>query len=79
MPFKDADAARAYQRERKRAERAAAVHPTVQPAVAAPPPTREELRLAGAILNCARSDGEADDAYRDRLRAAWQSLLSVAA
>lgn len=78
MPYADPEQQRAAKAASARRRRAAH-RGTVEPAVAVPMPTREDLRAAGAVLNCGRSVGESDDAYRARLRLAWQGLLTVVA
>lgn len=76
MPYRDREAqlaAKAASARRKRAERRGT---TVEP-VAPDAVTNADLLAAGRILGHMRGDGEPDDAYRDRLRTAWASLLRV--
>lgn len=79
MPYANIAEQRAAKAASARRRRAAHRGTHVEPAVVAPEPTREDLRAVGAVLHCARADGEPDDAYRSRLRQAWQGLLAVVA
>jgi hypothetical protein len=79
MPYADPAKQRQAKRESARRLRATVLQEPVEPADVAPEPTREELRAAGAVLHVGRSPGESDDAYRSRIRQAWQGFLAVVA
>ncbi len=76
MPYRDREAqlaAKAASARRKRAERRGTTVEPVAPAAV----SNADLVAAGRILGQMKGDTEGWQEYRDRLRAAWATLLRV--